>query len=252
MDTRKIQEMVHRELQRYLPGSSPDDPDGPGDPSNSVKPGNSLLIVLNRIDPLLPEALYQLRKLEDAGTRITLLLPDGIREACQRERLLPMGNFETMGDADLPGLLLNPVSHYMLLFPVAGFALAKAIAELSDEKPYVDLALSYIKAGKTVGIVVDSIELSGKNIAAPRLKSVSDELKKDLSGTGIRLIRLVDLAGDMTVKRDLFGGKIVTETTVVDFHKNDIWDINIRPSVVVTPLAKDKAKELGIRINRVE
>ena len=45
---------------------------------------------------------------------------------------------------------------------------------------------------------------------------------------------------------------MVTEDTVIEYHRKDIWDMNVPRKVVITPLARDKAKELGMRINRME
>jgi len=94
--------------------------------------------------------------------------------------------------------------------------------------------------------------LKGGKIAAPGIKKRSSDIKMKLSGLGIRLLNIENLKTDLTIRTNIYQGKIVTEETVNEFHRNNVWDINVPPGIVVTPLAKDKAKETGVRINRVE
>ena len=84
------------------------------------------------------------------------------------------------------------------------------------------------------------------------MNRVSTEIRKKLSGIGIRLLTLSNLTDDLTISPNMFGGKVVTEETVIEYHKLDIWDINVPRNVVITPLARDKAREVGIRINRMD
>ena len=107
-------------------------------------------------------------------------------------------------------------------------------------------------SGVRVGVVTDGIESRGRNITSPEMNEISKRIKKGLSGIGIRLLTMRNLTNDLTTSTNIFGGKVVTEDTVIEYHRKDIWDMNVPRKVVITPLARDKAKELGMRINRME
>jgi len=139
-----------------------------------------------------------------------------------------------------------------IFFPVIGFSLARRLAALDDDDQFVHLAVSSIISGKSVCVATDSI-IPGENVMpSPLINEASNEITKSLSGIGVKLLPISDFTSNISFKKNLFQGKVITEETIKEFRENKLWDINILPNVVVTPLAKDKAKELGIRINSVE
>ena len=244
MDTQELKEIVFREVKKRLSGTLP--------PINKNDPDHSILVVLNRIDPKISFVTYHLRELQESGTSITMVVPENIELICREEGLLPLAGTRLINENDLPRILLDLQAFSTVLFPVIGFSLAKRMTELQDDDPYVQLALSAILSGVNVGVVTDSLELKDGKIAAPGIRKRSTDIKKGLSALGIRLLDMGNLTTNLTIRTNIFQGKIVTEGTVKEFHMNNVWDINVPPGVVVTPLAKDKAKETGIRINRVE
>lgn len=244
MDTQELQEIVYREVKKHLAGttSTPD----------STASTHSILVIINRMDPKIADVLYLLRELRQSGISITIMVPAKVEILCREEGLLPISGIDCVNESKFPHVLLNLNTYSTIIYPVIGFSLARRLTELMDEDPLVQLAVSAILSGINVGVVTDSLELKGGKIAAPGIRSASNDIIKKLSGLGIRLLDLTNLTADLTIKTNIFQGKIVTEETVKEFHKNNVWDINVPPGVVVTPLAKDKAKERGIRINRVE
>ena len=275
MDSAALEEMIFREVKKHLRDVeiSPD--------SNSS--GSSILVVLNRIDPKIGIILSKLRELAQSGISITLLVPHHMENIFRKEGFASVEGIKVIWDTEIQHVLLNVGDYSTILYPVLGFSLARRLAELSDDDPFVQLATTALLSGIRVGVVTDSIGFSGigppgprfrehcqaanldfssnfaplsilrgKNPAAPEMNRVSTEIRKKLSGIGIRLLTLSNLTDDLTISPNMFGGKVVTEETVIEYHKLDIWDINVPRNVVITPLARDKAREVGIRINRME
>lgn len=241
MEPDKIREMVRRQVNRYLSLAET--------ASGARTSGRSLLCVINRADPLIGRVLYQLRELEESGVGVTLFMPENVSVICRKEGLMPIGNIECITENEVEKVLLDINMYYLVLFPVMGFSLAERIADLDDDDIFANIAIRALQSGKNVTVVDETISAPRTGIAAPEMAKRAARLHKRISGTGIRVIPLSGIGKDMTTRRDTFEGKVVTEDTVKEYHGANIWDINVPPMTVVTPLAKDKAKELGIRIN---
>ena len=244
MEPHELQEMVYREVRKRLMTSK-------SSPGTNSDPG-SILIVLNRIDPKLGEVIYRLRELKASGTSVTVLLSKQGDDLCRREGLLPVEGIKLIHVSDMPRIILELHTFSRIYFPVIGFSLARRLSMLEDDDPFVQLAVSAIISGISVGVAIDSIMPGEKVVASPLLRAESNEIMKGLSGIGVRLLPLSGFATDICIKKNLFQGKVITEGTIKEFLEKNVWDINILPNVVVTPLARDKAKELGIRINSVK
>jgi hypothetical protein len=244
MEPHELQEMVYREVRKRLmtPKSS----------SGTNNDPASVLVVLNRIDPKLGEVFYRLRELEANGISITVVLSDDVDGLCRKEGLLPVMGINFIYVSELPRIILDLHNYSTIFFPVIGFSLARRLAALDDDDQFVHLAVSSIISGKSVCVATDSI-IPGENVMpSPLINEASNEITKSLSGIGVKLLPISDFTSNISFKKNLFQGKVITEETIKEFRENKLWDINILPNVVVTPLAKDKAKELGIRINSVE
>jgi len=244
MEPYELQEMVYREVRKRLMTSN-------ASSKTNFDPA-SVLVVLNRIDPKLGELIYRLRDLEASGTSVTILLSKETDELCRREGLLPVNGIKLIHVSKLPRIILELHNYSTIFFPVIGYSLARRLAMLEDDDQFVQLAVSAIISGASVCVATNSIMPDKKVVPFPLLNEGSNEIMKRLSGIGVRLLAISDFATAICIKKNLFQGKVVTEETIKEFRKNNVWDINILQNVVVTPLARDKAKELGIRINSVE
>jgi len=244
MEPRDIEEMVHRQVRKYVEASV-------SRPSRKGMAG-AVLCILNRADPLIEQAIYGLRELDENGIPVTLLMAEPVMSICRTEGLVPWGNIKLADETKLPMMIMDLDTYSLVIYPAPGFSLAKRIAELDDENPYVQLAVRAVQSGVSVALAEESIGPPRKGIAAPEMKITAESLRKRISGLGIRIIPLSALYTDVTTRIDRFQGKVVTEETVKDFQKANMWDINVGPRTVITPLARDKAKEIGIRINRIE
>lgn len=243
MEAHELQEMVYREVRKRLMISK-------SSSGNNYDPV-SMLVVLNRIDPKLGEVIRRLRELEANGAPITVLLSLKTEELCRQEGLLPVKGITLIYLSELPRIILELHDYTSIFFPVIGFSLARRLAGLEDDDMFVQLAISAILSGASVCVATDSIMPGEDVVSAPLIDKASNKIMNELSGIGVRLMAISDFATAIYIKQNQFQGKVVTEETVKDFRKNNVWDINIASSVVVTPLARDKAKELGIRINSV-
>jgi len=244
MDPAALEEMIFREVKKRLRDAeiSPD--------TNSS--GRSILVVMNRIDPNIDVILSTLRELARSGISITLLVSRHIEKIFRQEGFASVEGIEVVWDTEIQHVLLNVGDYSTVLYPVMGFSLGRRLADLSDDDPLVQLATTALLSGVRVGVVTDGIESRGRNITSPEMNEISKRIKKGLSGIGIRLLTMRNLTNDLTTSTNIFGGKVVTEDTVIEYHRKDIWDMNVPRKVVITPLARDKAKELGMRINRME
>ena len=244
MDPAALEEMIFREVKKRL-----SDADISPDTNSSA---HSILVVMNRIDPNTDIILSKLYELARSGISITLLVSRHVETIFREQGFASVEGIEVVWDTEIQHVLLNVGDYSTVLYPVMGFSLGRRLADLSDDDPLVQLATTALLSGVRVGVVTDGIESRGRNITSPEMNEISKRIKKGLSGIGIRLLTMRNLTNDLTTSTNIFGGKVVTEDTVIEYHRKDIWDMNVPRKVVITPLARDKAKELGMRINRME
>jgi len=249
MDTSNIQEIVRKMVLQELKKIR--EKGNISDPNTNPNEKKYILVVLNQVDSLLNRVINHLRELDDSGVPITLLLTEEVNEICSRDGFLPVGNIRCRNFSEIEEIIYRVGEYRILLLPAIGFSAAKKLAAVDDGDPLVKLVVCALREGTQVSLATDCLNVSGDNVRAPRIKKMSSRILNELSGIGIRLIRLDRLLEHLSVDRGAFSGKVVTENTVNEFFREGLFDIYLSRGTVVTPLAWDRASELGMRLNRI-
>jgi len=132
----------------------------------------------------------------------------------------------------------------------------KAALGLSDE-PACDILSRHLRQGTRVYMVPEKefawiLDLQPRKHPNPEYAALFAGYKKSLERFGARVVPWTDLVTPMpngpavgTARAGVVNGKLLTEFDVKQCPDDVIY---ISPSTIVTPLARDAAKELGKRI----
>lgn len=132
--------------------------------------------------------------------------------------------------------LLNGYSNLVLALPPV--ALLKNITQGNDSGFVEQLVTRAILWGKKLSIIIDYPAIKSKRIGIfADVAAVIDELKAigaEIVILGQREVNASELLA------------LVTEEKVIEAHQNGKIRISCAPGVIITPLARDKAADLGI------
>jgi len=147
---------------------------------------------------------------------------------------------KVQSDADEIKLMasLSKYSEIVLATPPIG--LLKKIASADDSGFIEQLVMRAILWEKKVSCVLDYM--------MPRFKrnTIFEVICDTLDALKEMGVKVVSVAPDTHKETDALA--LVTETEVLDTHKNGGTSIRMLSGAIVTPLAKDRAKELNISI----
>jgi hypothetical protein len=183
----------------------------------------------------VPSPGSALSKLKQSFGKEMLFVNFGIKNPFALEKVL-----EVETDAEETALdSVTGAADVVLLTPKIG--LLEDIAKGRDEGFVPHLVIRSLLWGRNVSVVMD--------FEPPRFKrNTFYEKLVDVIGTlqdmGIRL-----LTYKCATRKGLEGLTLVTEADVMEAWKNKRTEIHCAAGAIVTPSARDKSKELGIRIN---
>lgn len=86
------------------------------------------------------------------------------------------------------------------------------------------------------------LDVSADKAANPAYAHHLGSYKKTLEGFGVRIAPLAALAASASRERITFRGKLLTQRDIEQIKEEKIW---IRKTTIVTPLARDAAREKG-------
>jgi len=212
-----------------------------------------ILVVLHTPDRHVPLALTRL--LEDVGPpgdRDLLVTPEvrsylaGLGINCRDHAR------DVFGPDAVPGILHRLHEYRMVVVPAVGFHTVRAIAELRDEDPFAQLVLQALLRGLKVVMLTDALvpaQREGASVA-PGLRAAAEVNLKKLLAYNIVLVRLDEIGTAVAEKKVPSSKDLITEQDIIDLKNGDVTGLRVPPKTIVTPLARDKAKELGITIIR--
>ncbi len=147
-----------------------------------------------------------------------------------------------------------------------GWHQAAALAALDDRDGFVQLLLGALAAGKPVSLVAAEA-LDGLQGLAPEgrrqagassvLARQAGVLWRSLQGLGVKPLALAELRRPLaaleaaTSARDRALGGLLTERDVEEAAAAGLRELRLSRGTMITPLARDRARELDVRIEQV-
>lgn len=138
----------------------------------------------------------------------------------------------------------------VVLIPILSFSIMSDILSFNEQRPFVRLVLTALLTGKTVIALK-----TGANPYHPlwRLKGIdkgSNGLKRNLYNQMIQLKNMgIKLIGENEKLPNLSEKKtVINEDAIRYFKQQNIHSFVVSEEMIITPLAKDTAKELNITL----
>jgi hypothetical protein len=188
------------------------------------------------------------------GHPVTVLAGAGVLEELERSGLhIPFGRPAAL-EAAVSGALLSMQPGDGLILGSLGFELARRLRSLQDETPAVRLVTQALLRNAPAWALVD--DLAGE--AAGPLSAEGDRLVRELSGMGLRTLRLDALQAEWrqlqedtaSVNRTI--GTLLTEVDVDRLAAAGERRVVLARRALVTPLAASRAAALGLEVVRTE
>ncbi len=168
------------------------------------------------------------------------------------------------GGRGLSSLLASLADQEAIYLGSVGWAQARALAELRDEDAFVSLLISGLTAGKKVWLPcgpgmggLQGLVLQERSTAAPALLSQARRLWRALESLGVGPLPLGELRRPLAaleVERSPAHGALgglLTEADVDDAAAAGLRELRISRGTLVTPLARDRSRALGVSIEQV-
>ncbi|MED3551909.1 hypothetical protein [Cytobacillus praedii] len=153
----------------------------------------------------------------------------------------------------IPNHLLSEkvLSHTdVILIPNLSFSMVADILSFNEQRTFVRLILTALITGKTVIALKTGadpyhpvLRIKGMNKGSNGLKRKLYNQMMQLKDMGIKLIDENEKLSIQKVKKT-----VINEETIRYFHQQNIKSFAISKEVIITPLARDKAKELNITL----
>ncbi|NOU84073.1 hypothetical protein GC101_35075 [Paenibacillus sp. LMG 31459] len=150
---------------------------------------------------------------------------------------------------------LSPADADALLIPVLSLSLLSRLVHLDTGHPFVRLIVENLCAGKPVGALTLGAEPEhyrwseqGLSQASPLLKEKMCSMVTAISGYGIRLLAPSDLGSWLSSSNEPPRKQVLTEEDITAAAKLGRTTIRLKGPAVITPLARDTARQYGIEI----
>lgn len=151
---------------------------------------------------------------------------------------------------------LSPADADALLIPVLSLSLLSRLVQLDTGHPFVRLIVENLCAGKPVGALTLGAEPEhyrwseqGLSQASPLLKEKVRSMVTAISGYGIRLLAPSDALNWLSAGSAPLRKQVLTEEDITAALKLGRTSITLNGPAVITPLARDTARQYGIEIN---
>lgn len=187
-----------------------------------------------------------------------VLVRAGVREEAARQGLLDRLGPDVLdlGDGEASRVLGELSPGDVIVVGTLGFELARGILDLSDGDPCVRIITQGLLRGHRGVAVAD--DLTAPEGVESTVASRAGQVLRELEGLGVRILALDGLeimveeltALERTGSR-AFGG-LVTEADVEAFAAGGGRRVDLPARTIVTPLALNRAVELGVELKKGE
>ncbi len=207
---------------------------------------------------------------ESAGrwaARQLLFVPEGSRAAEVGAGRAEVRPYDPSAGSLEPALAAVSEADLVVCFGL-GWSQAQALAEARDEDPAVRVCLEALGSGRKVHLLADpglgglaaALEWTRSGLAGGRgpLGRRAERLARDLERLGARWTRpgevaavLAGISEAASPEAKALGG-LVTQRAVAEAHGRGLRVLYLTRDTVVTPLAREEARRLGVELRRVE
>ncbi|OMF22485.1 hypothetical protein [Paenibacillus sp. FSL H8-0259] len=205
----------------------------------------------------MEEGYAALRSLSTGNVRLRLWAEDqllGTNNAGELARQTGVDDLIHPGQAHK----LSPADADTLLIPVLSLSLLSRLVQLDTGHPFVRLIVENLCAGKPVGALTLGAEPEhyrwseqGLSQASPLLKEKMRSMVTAISGYGIRLLAPSGLGSWLSSSNEPPRKQVLTEEDIIAALKLGRTSITLNGPAVITPLARDTARQYGIEIIHV-
>lgn len=151
---------------------------------------------------------------------------------------------------------LSPADADAVFIPVLSLSLLSRLVQLDTGQPFVRMIVESLCAGKPVGALTLGAEPEhyrwgeqGLAQASPLLKETMRGMLSTLAGYGIKLLSPADAGSWLPSSHAVPPKKqVLTEEDILAALKLGSTAIRLRGPAVITPLARDTARQYGIEI----
>lgn len=203
----------------------------------------------------MEEGYAALRSLSTEKLRLRLWAEDqllGTNNAGELARQTGVDDLIHPGQADK----LSPADADALLIPVLSLSFLSRLVQLDTGHPFVRLIVENLCAGKPVGALTLGAEPEhyrwseqGLSQASPLLKEKMRSMVTAISGYGIRLLAPSDALSWLSAGSAPLRRQVLTEEDIIAAAKLGRTSITLNSPAVITPLARDTARQYGIELN---
>jgi hypothetical protein len=253
-DAIQIAKIVREEIEKYL-GQHPVSDAKP------IKDTRNILVVFTGSDIGLPIALEQLQRLKQKPYSLTFLLSRAAQNIIGTEKLSSVTSGSQILTETPPEQVLSLVQKQdAILIPTLSRTTAIKLASSITDTLVTDLLFTALVNKKPIiaarngadPMLANCPRCGTPDMAPAMIQTIHIELDK-LIQYGIRLVLVDDLADETisileSTPRKEPDKKIITEYDIKSAVNHGDKKLRVRRGSIVTPLATDTAKELGLEI----
>jgi len=216
----------------------------------------SFVVLVPLPTPVLDPLARAVGSLIRGGGRVKALVHRGVREEAARQGLLDrLGpDVRDLDDGEASRMLGELSAGDVIVIGSLGFELARGILDLRDSDPAVRIITQGLLRGHRVVAAAD--DLTAPEGMESAVASRAGQVLRELEGLGVRLLPLDGLeimAEEITALERTgsraFGG-LVTEADVEAFAAGGGSRVDLPARTIVTPLALNRAAELGVELKK--
>jgi hypothetical protein len=211
-----------------------------------------VLLAFNEIG--LEQGILTLKNLNNSNMYTRIFAEEGYFGLNHLNRLI-----ELSGNDDWSHLLDNSGNiedeFDQLFIPVASFSLISDLLHFSDYRPLARIVQRAMLKGKKITMVEDAANPYSAIIREANLDKGTSLLRTELfaqlkkvQGFGVTLIHSGQVKSHFQMQSVAKHKKLLSEDVVLSASRNKQQEIVVSKGTLVTPLARDTAKDLGIRL----
>ena len=229
---------------------------------NIPKPGSrNILVIFTGSDIGLPTALEQLQKLRQKSYSFTFLLSRAAQKIIGTEIIASITTgFPVITDIPAEKVLSFIQEQVLIIVPTLSRTTAIKLASAITDTLVTDLLYTALVNKKPIiaarngadPMLANCPRCGTSDMAPAIIQTIHNELDK-LIHFGIRLVTVDQLAVEaesvlQSIPREIPEKQIITEQDIKSAANSGEKRIRVRKGSIITPLAKDTAKDLGIDI----
>jgi hypothetical protein len=193
-----------------------------------------------------------LRKLRDENITLRIAAEEEVLYRYSKQELIQAtGNDDWIPVGKLADASINELD--AIILPILSFSIITDLVSLNDQRPFVRLIIKALLMGKKVIAIKSGADpfhplwkMEGMDKGSALFKTFLKDNTLKLQSYGVKLIdenETVDFSVHGNAKKT-----VITEETIHFAHQQNKTYLLIMKDTIITPLARDTAKELNIAL----